>query len=101
MPRDTDCYRNIAAARFLQKTAQQARPELCVAPRAGNSHNLELRTSQRKSTAKASSISPPMSVSMMILSVALERDTDVPVCADNKELNSMQSANIPATERIT
>src|SRR6266478_1918854 len=50
-------------------------------------------------TAKASSISLPMSVSMIIFSVAFARDADVSVCADTEELQSMQTANTAVTKR--
>src|ERR1700730_311887 len=48
MLRDTHGNWNIRSAGFLQKTAQQASPELRVAPRARNSQDLELRTVQRE-----------------------------------------------------
>src|SRR5258707_14997649 len=46
MLRNTHSHRNVSAASFLQKTAQQTCPEMGVPPSAGNSQNLELRAAQ-------------------------------------------------------
>jgi hypothetical protein len=70
-----------------------------VAPSGGDAQNLELGTLQRESSPKASSMSVPISVSMMIFSVVLGRDAELSVCADMVELNRKQSANTPATKR--
>src|SRR5712671_953447 len=43
---DTHGHRNVSAASFLQKTAQQTSPEMGAPPRTGNSQDLELRAAQ-------------------------------------------------------
>src|SRR5882762_6619187 len=53
MLRNTHSHRNVSAASFLQKTAQQTSPERGVPPRAGNSQDLELSAAQREPDRKS------------------------------------------------
>src|SRR6266851_7476011 len=76
------------------------RARRCVSPQAlemPNICNSGLRSASP--TAKASSISPPMSVSMIIFSVAFARDAEVSVCAPTEEFKRRQKVNAPPIKR--